>query len=188
MLKQTDTFTQIIDGVEVTFTYPLYLWMYPKPNNRLTIDVCFADKVKTDSARLESKVLFHEATEQDVFKLLAKTKFVHCLKCGEMTFDSKVMDTNRNGWCEACYMTALNEQAEANHRKEAQKAEARDKKMFSKGYRYKLVVWIHPTDGREDYGIESYSKKELSEIQIRRTIKKEGSAILDDYTQTKLEG
>lgn len=187
MLKQTDTITLTIDGVEVSSWFPPYLWMYPNPTAKLAIDARI-DGGKGGSARLTSEKLFTEATEDDVRDLLAKTKIVPCSKCGKPAFDPSVMDTNRAGMCESCFLEKLNAEYKKEVAKEAKRKAAKDKRMYAKGYRFRIEAWIHPAAGGDDYTLEMYSIGELSKAEIEGELKKEGSRRLDDYTVTKLEG
>ena len=187
MLKQSDTIVLVIDGTEVSSWLPPYLWMYPNPFAKLTIDSRI-DGGKGGSARLTSDKLFTEATEDDVRDLLAKTKLVPCSKCGKPAFDPKVMDTNREGMCEHCFLEKLDAEFKKEAAKEAKRRAAKDKRMYAKGYRYRIDAWIHPEAGGDDYTLEIYSLKELTKAEIQRELKKEGSRRLDDYTVTKLEG
>jgi hypothetical protein len=187
MLKQTDSITLIIDGTEVSSWLPPYLWMYPNPTAKLAIDARI-DGGKGGSARLTSDKLFSEVTEGDVRELLAKTKIIQCKKCGKPAFDPSGMDTNREGMCEQCFLEKLNAEYKKAAAKESKRKAAKDKRMFTKGYRFRIEAWIHPAAGGDDYTLEMYSVGGMSKAEIQRELKKEGSRKLDDYTVTKLEG
>ena len=187
MLTQADTITLTIDGTEVSSWLPPYLWMYPNPSAKLAIDA-HIDGGKGGSARLTSDKLFTEATIDDVRDLLAKTKLVPCSKCGKPAFDPAVMDTNREGMCEHCFIEKLDAQFKKEAAKEAKRKAAKDKRMYAKGYRFRIEAWIHPEEGGDDYTLEIYSLRELTDAEIQKELKKEGSCRLDDYSITKLEG
>ena len=51
--------------------------------------------------------------------------------------------------------------------------------------KYNFVAWVHPKTGKDDYYIKGHilcEKQETAYRHIKKILKKENSAILDDFT------
>lgn len=137
-----------------------------------------------------TRIKFANATDKMFDRLCAEVSLVPCKICRRnRAFDPKVhriSETNRNGVCEKCFIKALyaeGAEAEKQERKEEDKIDARKKE---RGFAYKLVAWVHPKQGGDDYSITDYYQQKPTARFIKERLKKRRSAILDDYKVTRL--
>ncbi len=49
-------------------------------------------------------------------------------------------------------------------------------------YTHKVVAWIHPAAGGDDYQVDIYFGGKPTDEQIKASLKKSRSRVLDDYT------
>lgn len=75
-------------------------------------------------------------------------------------------------------MTRFEEEEKRIRREEA----SEDKKMKAKGFRYKLVAWVHPETGGDDYPIAAYCVVKPTVKEIKKLLTKKGSCHDSDYT------
>ena len=119
------------------------------------------------------------ATDADVSRLLATVRTEPCKRCSSVAFDPKTAETNRDGYCEACFLADLHAELDKELAAENRRTAQRDKRMKAKGMKYRVVAWVHPDDG-DDYAIEWYSPFPPTPQSIRVHLRREGSVIQDD--------
>jgi len=62
----------------------------------------------------------------------------------------------------------------------------RDRSMKAQGFTHKTTAWIHPAEGGDDYMIIVHSKGALSDIEVKRMLKRRRSQVLDDFKTVEL--
>jgi hypothetical protein len=165
-----------IEGHQLSLEVAPCSWMYPLYGLQVQITL----HGEGGNVHLHDKaVLFENATEADLNRLFDAVKIIPCKRCGKPAFDPVVVDTNRNGFCEHCFMDDLNadfNKAQEKHKKETQRLDAKHK---AEGYSHRIDAWIHA--GGDDQQIAFYSKGEPSPEEIRALIRKKGSRKDDDF-------
>lgn len=53
--------------------------------------------------------------------------------------------------------------------------------QLAKGYRFKTILWIHPSRGGDDYQLVAYSKDKPDDAEVKRLAKRKGSRVLNDF-------
>lgn len=165
-----------IDGTKMNAKIAPCTWMYPGHGFQLWVAMEGGGDVQVHNKQLT----FTEATIEHALGMCAGIKLKPCNKCQKPAFDPEVHDTNRNGECESCFMTALNAEFDAIAKNEAKKLARRDATRLKQGYTHRISAWIHPDRG-DDYQVDFYTKGEMSKAEIVKLLKKEGSRVLDDY-------
>lgn len=173
-----------IDGNKLSASISPCCWMNDGYGLQIRIDF---QAEHGGSAYLHNKKLkFSEATEQDMIDMCNQVKLVPCKTCGKPAFDPSVVDTNRDGECEACFMAALTKEYEASRKKEAAALARRDRNRAKQGYTHRVTAWVHPSKGGDDYMVDIYSLGKPSKALITSELRKMGSRVLDDYTIVEL--
>lgn len=158
-------------------------WMYP--HYGLQVAITLNDDC-TVFVR-DKNVPFADAQEDHVVRMTDSVQVIACPRCRAPAFDPSSVDTNRDGLCEACFMSDLNEQFAAAKRLEAATEKAMDARWMADGYRYKVVAWVHPLKGGDDYAIVRYFKRRPRASVIASHLRRIGSAVTDDYEIRKME-
>lgn len=84
--------------------------------------------------------------------------------------------------CDHCFMADITAELEAEQKKVDAEDAKRDVKMAAKGYTHRVIAWVHPSRGGDDYQIVLYSVGHPRVTDIEKTLKKRQSSRLDDYT------
>ena len=138
-------------------------------------------------AFLHQKALsYKKAQASDLEAMLASVKVCKCKKCGKPAFDPSTVETNRAGECEACFMAELQKQFDKENAKEKAKVAKMDAKRKLQGYTHKVVAWVHPEEGGDDYQMVMYTAGKPSDDTITKELKKRKSAVLNDFQVTVL--
>lgn len=165
-----------IDGIELTASVSPCVWMYPNYPLQVCIDMSGGGR-----AFLQRKDRNWESTtEADVIGLAESIRLKPCSRCGKPAYDPDVVDTNRAGLCEHCFMTDLNAEFEKEQKKEAAKVRRQDARMKKKGFTHRVTAWVHPARG-SDYQVDLYFNQPPSKAMIAAELKKAGSVVLDDH-------
>ena len=116
---------------------------------------------------LRSPVVFDKATLADVEGLVQQTKLRTCRArgCSKLAFDMPEPATNRNGYCEACFLAKLTARYEKVIHREARKNLKRFEDAYAAGYRHLATLWIHPEQG-DDYHVEMLSVRAQDSFQM----------------------
>ncbi len=140
--------------------------------------------------RRTSRTKFRNATDELFDQLCDEVTLIPCKTCHKnKAFDPKIhkkKETNRHGQCEKCFMKPLRDAAKAEEEKCRQEEERMDALKKGRGFRYKLIAWVHPKSGGDDFGFVKYFKTKPSKKIIRNMLKRKSSALTDDYTLDKL--
>lgn len=134
----------------------------------------------------DSKVSLDNATEADVDEAVSRIRFPKCKKkgCEGRFFDHP--GTNREGLCETCFLEKANARIAKAMEREAKQEARRDEKKKAQGFTRKVVAWIHPEGGGDDYQIEIYSQGEMPEKEIMAIIARRKSSVTNDYRVLEL--
>lgn len=134
----------------------------------------------------DRKKTAHTYTDADVERLLAGVQTAPCILCGELAFDPRTVETNRNRICESCFLADLNAEFAIADAAERKALAERDMKARAAGLKVRISAWIHLDSGGDDYPKDWYLKDLPKPNQVRAMIRGEGSMILDDYTIIEL--
>lgn len=187
MLPFNFTLSKTIATAELTASFPPYYSMYPNTDHMLDIIITLKQpNCTTGDARIRSAQPFRSATQIDIETLFHTVKLKKCTKCSNLRFDAKTVETNRKGLCETCFTQKLKAWFEKAKAKEDEHEAREDQKMKDKGYTHKLIAWIHPKAGGDDYQIITYYTKEPTPKEIETLIAYKHSHITDDYKLTTL--
>lgn len=157
-------------------------WMHPNYGLQLKVEL----EGTGCQAFLHKKALkYADATLKDALDMLAVVQVVPCKTCSKPAFDPTTIDTNRDGQCETCFMTALNAEYAKEEAKEQKKLARLDAKRKAEGYTHRVDAWIHPAQGGSDYQLSMWMQNPTTET-IQNALKKERSVILTDYRTTPL--
>jgi len=180
LASYTKTFTQA--GINFTVTVSPCSWMYPGYGLQVSIQGENFGQVMALNKPLD----FADATPADV-DALAVVNLIPCSnKCGRMAFDPAHHRTNRAGQCEVCFLVALNAELESGLAEEKKEDAACDALMAKEGYTHKVVAWVHPSDGGDDYQLVMHSKGEMLPAEIEAALRKKKSRLTNDWKQTAL--
>lgn len=184
------TFTHVVDGRELTATISPASWMYPGYGLqlRVTLPDAGGGALGGDAYLHNKEVEGSQPTEEQVMGLFRRAALCECSQpgCERVAFDPAVMHTNRGGQCEECFMTKLQAQFDAVAAREAKKEAALDAKMKAKGFTHKVVAWVHPKGGGDDYKLIIHSVGKLTDAAIKKELRKEGSNVETDYAIVEL--
>lgn len=134
----------------------------------------------------DKKLTFNEATVGDMERMLSTVHLQTCTSegCNNAAFDPLFAETNREGQCEACFMTKLNADFQAAQDQERQRLLKLDAEHKAKGNTHRVDAWIHNDHGDDQF--VSWWMKNPTADQVKAEIKKQGSCVLDDYSITVL--
>lgn len=171
------------NGLSLTASIPPYV------NGMPTIDIDITDE-QGGSIRLTTTMLTKDFTDSHLVLFCDALDFktVQCKVCGALILDrsSENLYSRTADECEKCALKRINEKYGILMAKEQQKEAKRDIKMKTQGYTYKVVAWVHPKQGGDDYQIVLYTMAKPSKKEIQKTLQKEKSKELGDYTVTSL--
>ncbi len=210
IFNKTATFTTE-GGRPLKATIPGYVWMYP--GNNVDVDISedggaiTAIRVKGETPAAEMK------TEEDVERALKSAflrggpyRFLDCTTSGCKGSRLDSPDSNRcaqikvkkgTGWmgtnhavdktkplCEACFLALLNAEMAQSNEKENQRQARAEVKLYAKGFRFAVDMWIHPKAGGDDYQTTLYFKdpptaKEIVAFLAKRSVR------TDDYAPSR---
>lgn len=173
-IAKNKTHQWTIEGASLKAEISPCSWMYPGYGLQLKVTL------NEGCAYLKSKVTFEDATDELFLEMCDQVKLVKC-SCGNAAFDPATIDTNRNGKCEPCFIADLNKEYEEAQKKEQQKILRMDKRRLKEGYTHKVVAWVHPSRGGDDYMIDIYYGAKPTDAQIKASLRKQGSRVLDDF-------
>jgi hypothetical protein len=120
-------------------------------------------------------------TDASVERLLAGIRSVPCSHCSTPAFDPATVHTNRNGLCEACFLSDLKAVWAAEEEAEQRKIAARDQRMKRKGMAVRVSGWVHPETGGDDHQVDWYLNAPPTAEQVKEMLHERGSSCLDDY-------
>lgn len=183
-------FTRVVDGHELTAEISPASWMYQGYGLQLRVKLADAGGgAHGGDAYLNDKsVDGSQPTEQQVMDLFSKVGLCKCSKrgCKRMAFDPATASTNRDGKCEACFMEKLNADLQKSQEKQRKKDAERDAKMKAEGYTHKVVAWVHPKGGGDDFQLIMHTMGKPTDASIKARLRKAGSVIDTDYKVTEL--
>lgn len=184
------TFTHVVDGHELTATVSPASWMYAGYGLQLRVSLTDAGGgARGGEAYLHDKAVDgSQPTDEQVMGLFRRVALCKCSQpgCERLAFDPAVLSTNRDGQCEQCFMTKLRATFDAAAAKEAQKEAALDAKMKAKGFTHKVVAWVHPKAGGDDFKLIMHTVGKPTEAQIKKELRKSGSSVETDYNVVEL--
>jgi len=174
------TFTQA--GVNFTVTVSPCSWMH----RGYGLQVLIQGENFGQNTALNKQLDFADATPADV-DALSVIELVPCSnKCGRMAFDPARHKTNRAGQCETCFLIELTAELERELAEGKKEDAAYDARMAKEGYTHKVVAWVHPSAGADDYQIVMHSKGEMPPAEIEAALRKNKSRLTNDWVQTAL--
>jgi len=182
--RKNKTYVRDLEGgVRLSAEVSPCVFMYKSYPLQITVSLlrregdCLGDAHAVD--RTKTAATYTDAT---VNRLLESIRVVPCRNCCTPAFDPSTIETNRNGLCEACFLSRLEAEWAAAEQAEKQELAARDSRMKRKGFGFRVTAWIHPEDGGDDYQVDRYFSVRPTPKQIGRLLRDEGSDCLDDYT------
>lgn len=152
-------------------------WMYRNYGLQASVTMAGGGKATI----MNKAVIFENASEADLQKMLDGVKITSCKSCGKPAFDPESVSTNRDGVCETCFMAVLDADFKKEMAKEERKIARRDERCKKQGFTHRVDACIHPCRG-DDYQISLYVKGEPSKDLIQSELKKSKSTKLDDYS------
>lgn len=162
-----------IDGNNAVASVSPCSWIYARMGLRVAVSVANST-VYFDNKSLK----FADATEADVVALASQAKLCPCVKCGGATLVDP--QSNRNGQCETCFLSAVEKRFEKERASVAKVVKAIDAAMGVSGSKFKTVAWVHPLSG-DDYQIAHYSVQTPTKNDMAKVLKRYGSTRTDDY-------
>lgn len=165
------------DGVSLSAEISPCSWMYS--GTALQIKVTMGSDGGT--AYLRAATTWDKATEEDFDALCQQVRTRACARCSKPAFDPDVVQTNRDGLCETCFMGDLRAEYEKEVEKEKKRLTRKDAQMIKQGFTHRVDAWVHPAAGGDDFQVGFYFKGAPLKKDIQALLKKEGSAGLDDY-------
>ncbi|MCE2734793.1 MAG: hypothetical protein LW821_15670 [Flammeovirgaceae bacterium] len=130
-----------------------------------------------------SKKSFKTSTFLELDMLIKKIKLGKCAVpgCkGNYLKTNQIIKTNSKRLCAKHFELALNRHYRKVTRKQHLHDSALDDKKVKLGYKYKVIVWIHPKNG-DDYFFKLYYKTKPSSLQIKKYAIAKKSLITNDY-------
>ncbi|MBK4738737.1 hypothetical protein [Noviherbaspirillum pedocola] len=125
------------------------------------------------------------ASRQQVEALFERVHLCACRTCGQPAFDPNYHDTNRAGQCERCFLRDLRAQLDAGQQAEKERFAKLDAEHKAKGFTHRVDAHIHPVGGGSDRAVSFYVQN-ASDAEIRRELKRQGSASPDDFKTVAL--
>lgn len=172
-----------IDGHEITAVVSPCSWMYHGYGLQLTIDLDVGGRTYPV---LKAKP-FETATESDADELLKGVHLAECACPGCKGVQFVDPTSNREGKCEKCFLGELNNEYEAAKAKADAEEAVIDKEKYEQGFRYKVIAWIHPERGGDDYSMALYCTIKPTKAAIKKELKKLGSSVLDDFQMEEMK-
>jgi hypothetical protein len=174
------TFTREVDGAKLSAQIAPCVWMnngYP-----LQVEVSMAEGGGRVSVTDKTKT-YQSATSERIEQMLAAVKVCKCRNkaCKNLAFDPSTGRTNREGECEKCFMAKLKAQFAKFQAKADAKLKAMDARHKAKGFTHRISAWVHPSAGGDDYQIDTYTKGRMKDEDVQRLLKKQGSAVTNDF-------
>lgn len=126
------------------------------------------------------------ATEYDVSRLLSSVRTIPCSRCAQPTFDPTTVITNQRGLCASCWLAVLDAKRAKLQAREKRRLARRDRRMKSRGMAVRVSARVHSELG-DDYQADWYFPCRPASVLIRNLLRKEGSAVLDDFQIVTLE-
>ena len=159
-------------------------WMYPNYPFQITVKMfidCDGNRLSLGNViHCDRSLVFKDATQADMERLLNQVGVVPCKRCGKPAFDPESVSTNRESLCEQCFVSDLTKNYEAATAAENKRIAKKDAAMREKGYKFRVDAWIHPSDGEDE--LASIYLVEATPALIKNVLKKAGSEVFDDYT------
>jgi hypothetical protein len=135
-------------GTALTVRISPCSWMYDGHGLQIQLQMSSKDISNGGVAYIHNKALrFEDATEADIAAMVAKVGIVRCSRCQKPAFDPAIVDTNRAGLCEECFMADLNAELEEAQAAEEARMKLIDAEMLAKGMSFRVDAWIHPKAG-----------------------------------------
>ncbi|HVX16316.1 MAG TPA: hypothetical protein VHC22_34335 [Pirellulales bacterium] len=125
-------------------------------------------------------------TDADVERLLAAVRISPCPKCSAPAFDPATVETNRGGLCERCFLAAIEAEWADEDKAMKQAIASRDRRMKARGMAVRVTGWVHSDADGDDYMVNWYLPAAPTANQVRALLRKEGSAVTDDYQVVEL--
>ncbi len=183
MIEKAYSCSRTIGDITLKATISPCSWMHP--DNGLQIQVQMLPVGGTAYLNDQSKP-FNDFTEADMAAMLGTVKIVPCSRCGNPAFDPATVRTNLAGKCHPCLMADRDQEAKAFQERAAKRQKSKDEEMKGKGMTHRVMAMVHPDAGGDDYPVVFYADTEPTEAQIKKQLKKMGSAVLDDFSIHKI--
>lgn len=172
MLDQNFTKTYTIDGHEIEVEIAPCSWIYNSPFQLRATLKATHQWGSVFSTELGKRLSFEEATEADIDRMVTELVYIaEPCACGNPRMLVKGDTSNRGEKCEACFLKALNDQYEKDVEKQRKKTAKQDLNMAIEGYTHKMIAWIHPKRGGDDYMVDVYFRGTPTEADIQRHLK-----------------
>lgn len=126
-----------------------------------------------------------EATKDDVRDMLETMIWpITCTTCSGPGFTYK--GNNRGTECEKCFTTKLKAEFDEAQKDIDKEVTRQDRLHRTKGCTHRISAWVHPKGGGDDFQVDYYSVGAPTPASIKKLLRNEGSAVLDDYTVTDI--
>lgn len=126
--------------------------------------------------------------KKDITKYIKRSeKFLdleRCCSCNQKAFLS--LSAYSDKVCSKCYIKSYKKLNQEMILIEKERESLRFKKYKLKGSKYVLKAWVHPKKGGDDFLIEKAFKIKPTLKQIKALMKKEKSAVENDWTIVKI--
>jgi hypothetical protein len=165
------------DGLKLKATIPPYVWMYHGGK----VDIDIKDEQGCDARFVTPFMMDKDSVENLAeFAELCPIKPHVCKVCNaKILFRESAY--RKADECEVCAMKRFDKEFAVIHEDMDKKEKKRDLQHMEKGYRWKLIAWVHPSRG-DDYQIVTYGVNRITPQDALAILKKKGSRVLNDYT------
>lgn len=130
---------------------------------------------------------FRECTDDDFIELCHKVKLIKCKECGGVAFDPAVVQTNRDGLCEACFGSVLRIMIKRHVDPSDEKALLRrNMRMVKDCFTHHIATWIRPAN-RPGHLVDIYFSRFPTPAEVRLCLRKNGGVAFDSYQVNELK-
>ena len=164
-------------GIKCTAKIGPYVWMYHGGK----VDAIIVEDERSCELRPSCSFDMATSTPEQLERFLASYAFEEsdCKTCGYHMLAHK-SHYRTNDECDTCCKDRLSAEWAVEAKEQEKQDIAEEKKMLSKGYLFKTVMWVHP--GGDDYMLVMFTSMPPTKAQISAQLKKEGSRRMDDYS------
>lgn len=159
-----------------------YVWMYHQGK----IDAIIVEDENGCEVRPKCAFDMETSSPQELAQFLNNLELPEskCLTCGA-TMLAHAGPYRTNDECDKCAKVRIAAEYQHEMKKVEIQEAAEEKLMHKKGYRWKILAWVHPTSG-DDYQISAYTTVKPSQFEVAALLKKKKSTILTDYELKEL--
>jgi hypothetical protein len=161
-------------------------WLYPGHGTQVCVTLAGSGRTHFKLRRDGQCVSWSDLTRQDLEAALESVRMTACTRCGGRTFEVGFQGPECKGLCDRCSLADM--RAVLGRLDDAQqRAQIRmDAKAWAQGSRWRVLGWVHPKRGGDDYPVLHYFSRQPSKQEVHALFAREGSAITQDYAVHEL--